>query len=712
MQSEILDLINPLQGTDSQEDFSRGNTLPLICTPFPMTAWTLQSSEGRWMYGWNSPKIQGIRATHQPSPWVGDHGQFTLMPQTGERALDAASRASSYDKQSLVVRPNYLRAKLLRYNCVVEITPTERCARFRCKFNTRQARFIIDCFRQGGSLEWSEETQSVHGCSRANSSGVPGNFGQWFVIRFNVPLRNFFVADPGPAHETGEHPALLGAAEFELPPNGEVECVVATSYISIEQAHANLHREIGSSSFEETRERTGKLWIEKMSSVEIDTGNKAAKATFYSCLYRALTFPQKMHETDANGSLIHYSPYSGRVEQGVLYTGHGFWDACRTTYPLYAMLFPEDYSDMLRGWLNAYREGGWFPRWPSPGYRPCMLSTHIDVVFADAVVKGITGFDLAEAYEGLRKHAFEEPAKDLGYGRPGLLEYIRLGYVPDDRFHHSVASTLDNAYGDFCLSQIASRLGRNEDAAIFQARSLSYKHLFDSSTGFMRPKKSDGSWLEPFDPFLWGGPYVEGGAWQTSWGVPHDIPGLISLHGGASKFLQKLDEMLATPPLFHVGDYGFEIHEMTEMAVAPFGQYAHSNQPVHHVLYLFAQAGAPEKTNYWVRRILNEYYDNSVGGFPGDEDNGEMSAWYILSALGLFPICPGKADYTLTSPFFSSARVRLGNGSRLLIQNSSLTAAETSMPGEFLFNGKPIRAIHLSHAELQGGGELLYRAEE
>lgn len=704
-----LENVNPLQGTDSQEDFSRGNTLPLVCTPFPMTAWTLQTDAGRWAFRWRDGKVQGLRATHQPSPWMGDHGQFTVLPQTGELSLGAHERASGYDKHGLIVRPHYLRARLLRYGCVLEATPTERCSKLRFAFERdRAARLVVDCFTADGELQWDAERKILWGCSRSNHGGVPENFALWFAIRIHADVQGFRFGGRGNGHGPQ---AVTGAVEFSLRNGERVECDIATSYISVEQALVNMDREIGGRSFDEVKDAAAKAWNERLGIFRINAGDAARRRTFYSCVYRTLTFPQKMHEVEAGGRTVHYSPYSGRIEEGVLYAGHGFWDTYRTAYPFYALFYPKDYAEFLQGWINACEEGGWYPRWPSPGYRVCMLGTHVDVVFADAVAKGIGGFDLAKAYRGLRRHAFECPETDLGYGRPGLYDYLKYGYLPSDRYRHSVSATLDHAYCDFCLGQIAEKLGELDDANVFRGRALNYRHLFDPNTGFMRAKKTDGGWEEPFHEYEWGGAYIESAAWQASWGVPHDVKGLIRLHGGRENFLTRLDQVLATKPYFEVGDYGFEIHEMTEMAAANFGQYAHSNQPVHHLLYLFAEAGAGHKTEHWVRRILTEYYNDTPGGFPGDEDNGEMAAWYVLSALGLFPLCPGKARYTLTRPLFSEASVTLGSGAVLNILDGDLERGVSTVPGEFLYNGESLEGWHISHEQVMAGGSLVYQRQ-
>jgi predicted alpha-1,2-mannosidase len=433
------------------------------------------------------------------------------------------------------------------------------------------------------------------------------------------------------------------------------------------------------------------------------------RRTFYSCLYRTQLFPRVWHEYDADGSPIHFSPYNGQVHDGVLYADNGFWDTYRTVYPLFALLMPERLAEILQGWTNACREGGWFPQWASPGYRACMVGTHIDAVMADAVVKGVTNFDLKTAYDGLVRHA-SEPGDQWGnYGRLGIADYLEHGYVIEDHQDHSVARSLDYAYDDWCLSQIARVLGHQEDAQRFQARASHYRLLYDSSVGFMRAKKADGSWREPFEEFAWGGPYVEGGPWQNSWAVPHDPAGLMDLMGGPEAFTARLDQMLTQEPHFNIGAYSNEIHEMTEMAAAQFGQYAQSNQPVHHVLALYAAAGRPDRMQYWTRRVMDELY--TPDSFPGDEDNGEMSAWYILNALGFYPLCPGHPSYVLGAPLLPAARVQLPNGRELVIESTGNTPGAVYVK-QLTINGQAHRPLWVSHNALMEGGHWRFEMSE
>jgi predicted alpha-1,2-mannosidase len=726
--------VNPLQGTHSHFGFSTGNTLPLIARPFGMTHWSPQTNEqrGGWFFHPADRKLEGIRATHQPSPWIGDYGHFTVMPQTGLLRPGAAERASGYRPEDATFLPHLFCAHLLQYDTSLEFTPTERCALLRCRFHADTAvdpigaalppRLLFEPGRGEGYVELLPGERKLRGWTRANSGGVPANFALHFVACFDTELTGCGVfqgrnALPGEPQRGGERPGAF--VEFAPSPSPAeratvVEARIATSFISWEQAERNLQQEIGNHSFEAMYEQAAAAWEAALGRLEIEGGSDAERRIFASCLYRTQLFPRDFHEIDADGNARHFSPYDGQAHDGPLVTDNGFWDTYRTVYPLFSLLDPDRLSHILQGWISAYRESGWFPTWASPGHRTCMVGTHADAVFADAVVKGISGFDLKTAYDGLRKHAFEVVTEDTGFGRLGLADYLERGYVPDDRVHHASASrTLDYAYDDFCIAQVARALGRADEADKLLQRAGNWRHVYDPSVGVMRGRNADGSWREPWDPFEWGGPFVEGGPWQHAWGVPHDPAGLIAAMGGPEAFVEKLEQMLTAPPRFRVGSYGFEIHEMTEMACAGFGQYAHSNQPVHHVLSLFACAGRPDRAQYWVRRVLAEQY--SPDRFAGDEDNGEMSAWYILSALGLYPLCPGHPTYVLGSPLFPAAHLSLPGGHRLTIRavvEGSRPLSDCPYVQSVTWNGQPWTRLWIAHADLVRGGELCFRMSD
>lgn len=696
--SNPADAVNLLQGTDSMFEFSQGNTLPIAALPFGMAHWTLQShADTPWMFQPEARRFQGFRCTHQLSPWLDDYGFATFMPFRGSIQLDAKSRSSSFNPETARLTPYSLQLQLLRYRSQVELVPTERCAVLRASFEAepgaKACGMLIDIVGAGDMVEADATGLRVHFKSKSNAGGVPDNFATYYVVVFSMPHSGLEV------RQLGNH--QVGVVRF---PSGDtVEARIGTSFISFEQATLNLAREIGSVPLEALRDRAAESWNEHLNVVEVEGGTNDQQRTFYSCMYRALLFPRIWHEPDANGEMRHFSAYNGQVMLGAMYADHGYWDLYRAWYPLMSILFPERLGEILQAWVNAYKEGGWLPQFPSPGYRSCMTGSLIDSVFADAAVKGISGFNLADAYEGLKKHATEpgDPAK--GYGRAGLELYLRHGYVPEDRIQQSVAETVDAAYGDFCIAQVARVLGKGQDYAAFLERSQNWRSLYDPQLNFLRGKNEDGSWVTPFDPFTWGSPYVEGSAWQHRWDVPHDIRKLIEECGGDGAAVDALQQMLSCPPKFGVGVYESEIHEMSEMATVSFGQYAHSNEPVHHLLYIFAHAGRPDCTQSWVRKVMAELY--TPDAFPGDEDTGAMSAWFILSALGFYPLCPGKAEYTLGSPLFSRAVIHLPAHKTLTIEAPG-NSAHAVLVRNVSLNGQTLTGPTLDHAALMEGGTL------
>jgi predicted alpha-1,2-mannosidase len=705
MPDDLLSFVDTLIGSDSHHGFSTGNCVPLCAVPFGMTHWSPQTAEDRWFFDRRSRKLQGIRATHQPSPWIGEYGAFTVMPQTGELSVQAPKRASGYRLERSAVRPDYLRFELVRYGVRVEVAPTRRCAILRFTFPPDEPRRVILEPVAGDSyISVDPSCAIVVGNTKGATGGCPDNFACHYVIRFNEPVLacgTFIGADVRPGSRELEGHRAGAYIEFDPSGPAEIEMKIGTSFIDLDQAARNLNREIGNATFPEIRERANRVWNESLGRIEIEDDDLQAVKTFYTCLYRTHLFPRVWHEKDADGAVYHYSPFDGRLHEGPLYTDNGFWDTYRTMYPLLSLLLPERLAEILQGWTNAYKEGGWFPQWASPGYRACMVGTHIDAVMADAVAKGIVDFEVDTALEGLLKHA-REPGDGAGsYGRLGIEDYLEIGYVAADKTEASVARTLDYAYDDWCIAQVLKARGRGNEAAEFLVRARNYEHCWDRTVGFMRGRNADGGWAD-FDRYCWGGPYVEGGPWQSNWAVPHDPHGLIQLMGGPERFVDRLEEMLAVPPEFSVGTYGFEIHEMTEMACANFGQYAHSNQPVHHVLYLFTLAGRPDLTQHWVRRVMDELYTSQH--FPGDEDNGEMSAWFVLSALGFYPLCPGDPRYLLGIPRFRKAAVRPYGLPEFVIESSG-----SGLVKSVTVDGAPHDSPFIDHAVLAGGASIAFQ---
>ncbi|MGA1196752.1 MAG: GH92 family glycosyl hydrolase, partial [Candidatus Latescibacterota bacterium] len=676
--------------------------------PFAMTSWALQTEESRRFYHPDARQFEGMRATRQPSPWIGDYGHFTIMPQSGRLFTSDGRRASVFRRDQTEIHPNYFRTYLGRYQTTLEMTPTERCAIFRFSFPPNQIpRVILDTFEGESHIHIHPNQQTLTGYTRANSGGVPEGFACYFYATFDRAITNHGTFQSkntyeGESERTGNR--VGGYVELD---NKTVNMRIGTSFISIEQAKQNLENELGNRPFDVIRLETERLWQDMLNRVHIEDATETQNKTFYTCLYRSVLFPRFWHEYDQHNNQIHFSPYDGQIHSGPLVTDNGFWDTHRTVYSLLSILYPEHLTTIMQGWTNASIEGGWTPKWASPGYRNCMIGTHLDAVFADAYFKGIRNFDIESAYQAMRKNATEVGDEAGHYGRRGIMEFDQLGYVPADRVDHAASRTQDFAYNDYCVAQVAKALGKQDDYERFIKRAFYYRNTFDPNVDFMRGRNTDGSWETPFNEFAWGGAFIEGSAWQCGWAVPHDPAGLIDLFGGPEKTVQKLDKMMSLPPSFDVGTYPTEIHEMTEMAAVDFGQYAHSNQPVHHVLYLYTCAGKPSKTQYWVRRVLNELYSSKPDGFAGDEDNGEMSAWYIFNTLGFYPFCPGHPSYILGSPLFKSATLFLSNNKTLTI-NAPENSAENVYAKDIQLNSQSLNRADITQEDITNGGTLSF----
>jgi len=721
---DLVGLVEPLQGTDSVQERSHGNTSPLVARPWGMTAWTPQTREGLWIYKHGDVKFHGIRMTHQPAPWMGDYGHLTIMPVIGQVGLTAHNRSSSFRPAEQQVHPDYYQVFLMRYRTRIECTASERCGVLRFTFpQTDDARLLIQPVVAASQISIDPDQRTLCGFTRGKSlrrgdgGGSPDNFACYFVMQFDRPITGHGLVSGGERPQwlhdqsSGEGETLGGYVRFDVRDGQPVVVRVGTSFISIEQARRNLQREIAGRSLEQVRAECAEAWNKLLSRVTLEGATRDQRRTFYSAMYRALLFPRKFYEFDENDRPIHYSPYDGQVHPGVLYADNGFWDTYRTVYPLLIILYPDYLGEILEGWVQAAREGGWFPKWASPGYRAAMIGTHIDVVMADAIVKGIEGFSREDAYQFCLRNATEPGPDHRKWGRLGLQHFIERGYVPADLVANATSRTLDFAYDDFAVAQIARVMGDYQQAEKLMERSRHYRNVFDASVGFMRGRNADGSWLEPFNPVAWGGPFVECSAWQGTWAVPHDVEGLMSLFGGAEPFVQKLQKMLTMPPEFHIGTYPCEVHEMTEMAGVDFGQYAHCNQPVHHVLYLFAAAGRPDLTRHYVRRVVDELYRATPNGLPGDEDNGEMSSWYLLSCLGFFPLCPGKPEYVIGSPRFGRVTLHLPGGKDFVIEAHGPVDA-TPQVDEVRLNGQPLASVYLPHAAVAAGGRLEFQMRQ
>lgn len=674
---KYIPFVNVKQGSASTMRFSHGNTLPLTQLPFGMNAFAPQTkSESSWFFHPADRCLEGVRLTHQPSPWIADYGSLIFLPQRDSHSVKASERWSGYRPEDAILQPHYMKLRFLKSRADFELTPTQRGAAIRVRFDEeprfdrhvaespllseQPPRLSLSLFPLNGfsAFHYDKASNTLYGmvtnCRDQNAVG----FKMYVAARFgeNQLCDDCFVCDDN-GSAFADSVQGENACIHLLMKSSALDLKIATSYISYEQAELNLCRELEGKSFEEIKAEGERIWESYLSRVEIEPENDDQMKTFYSCMYRAFLYPHKCYEQDKDNRPIHYCPSDGSVRNGVRYTDNGFWDTYRTVYPFFALVAEDEYREMCEGFVNDYKECGWLPRWPSIGERGCMPSTLLDAVLCDAAVKGIlTGKTLEDAFEGMLKHANVNSVND-DYGRSGAESYVRLGYVPIEAHKESVNLTLDAAYGDWCIARIAEILGKNDVAAEYDRRAKNYKNLFDPSTGFMRARFEDGSFRKAFDPFSWGLDYTEGSAWQNSFAVPHDIEGLASLYGGKEKLIAKIDALFNAPPVYDVGGYGFEIHEMTEMAAVDFGQCAISNQPSFHIPYIYSALGDVEKTSFWVERICKELFSHRDDGFPGDEDNGSMALWYVFSNIGVYPFCPGKNEFVRTKKLVKSVKI-------------------------------------------------------
>ncbi len=707
-----VDWVNPLMGTDSSPGLSTGNTYPVIAMPWGMNFWTPQTGNmgHGWAYTYDANKIKGFKQTHQPSPWMNDYGQFSIMPVTGKLRFKQEERESWFSHKAETATPYYYSVYLADHDVTTEITPTERASRFRFTFpETEEASIVVDAFDKGSYIKIIPEEQKIIGYTTRNSGGVPKNFKNYFVIEFDTPFDISKTYNNGDLSNdlevTSNHAgAIIG---FKTKKGQIVNAKVASSFISHEQAARNL-KEIGTNDFDTLKAKGKALWNAELGRIEIEGGTPDQIKTFYSCLYRTLLFPRKFFEYDANGNIVHYSPYNGKVRSGYMFTDTGFWDTFRSLFPFLNLMYPELSAQMQEGLSNAYTESGWLPEWASPGLRNIMVGNNSASVVADAYLKhnGSYKYDIENLYQALI-HGANNEGPMTAVGRAGAPTYNKLGYVPFDiGLNETAARTLEYAYDDFAIYQLAKALKKpKKEIKRYKARSLNYKNLYDAEYKLMRGKDSKGQWRTPFSPFDWGGDFTEGNSWHYSWSVFHDMQGLIDLMGGEDVFVSQLDKVFSLPPVFGAKYYGGVIHEIREMQIADMGQYAHGNQPIQHMIYLYNYGGQPWKTQYWVRETMNRMYNPNPDGYCGDEDNGQTSAWYVFSAMGFYPVAPATDQYILGAPLFKKTTVHLQNGKKIVI-NAKANNADNRYINTMKFNGKDYSKNWLNYKALIKGTVL------
>ena len=710
-----VDYVNPLVGTHSSFELSAGNTYPAIARPWGMNFWTPQTGKmgDGWAYVYTQNKIRGFKQTHQPSPWINDYGQFSIMPVVGKPEFNEERRASWFSHKAEDARAYYYKVYLADHDVLTELTPTDRAAMFRFTFPEAEASYIVvDAFDGGSYVEVDKEHNRIIGYTTKNSGGVSPNYRNYFVLEFDKPFEyvatfvNGQLKEGIKAQRDNHVGAIIG---FATKRGEQVGVRVASSFISHAQADINL-QELGNKSFNEVKAEGKQVWNDILSRIEVSGGNLDQLRTFYSCLYRSTLFPLKHYEIDAEGEILHFSPHTDKVEKGYFYTGTGFWDTFRSLFPLLNVLYPSENRKMQEGFVNVYRESGFYPEWSSPGHRWCMVGNNSASVLADAYLKGIRVEDVDTMFEGILAGTVAHHPDVHSSGRLGHQYYNTLGYVPYDvNVNENVARTLEYAYDDWCIWRLAKELGRpEEEIKLFAQRALNYRNVFDKHTNLMRGKKQNGEFQSPFSPLKWGDAFTEGNSWHYTWSVFHDPQGLIDLMGGDDNFISMLDQVFTVPPHFDDSYYGFPIHEIREMTIMNTGNYAHGNQPVQHMIYLYNYAGQPWKAQYWVRDVMNRFYSATPDGYCGDEDNGQTSAWYVFSALGFYPVCPASDEYVMGTPLFEKATLHLENG-----KTFTITAKDNSHENFYIESAKLNSRRHtrnyITYDDIMSGGKLSIR---
>ena len=712
--AEPVDYVSTLVGTESKIQLSTGNTYPAVAMPWGMNFWMPQTGKmgNGWAYVYSADKIRGFKQTHQPSPWINDYGQFSILPITGKAEFDQDKRASWFSHKAEIATPYYYRVYLADYDIVAELAPTERACAMRFTYPENDKSFVVvDAFDKGSYVKILPEKQMIVGYTTKNSGGVPDNFKNYFVVKFDKPFTyKAAVADgtvgEGNTEATCNHAgAIIG---FQTKRGEVVNVQVASSFISEEQALRNLG-ELKDGCFDRIKAEGRKTWNDVLGKIEIDDQNIDHKRTFYSCLYRSVLFPRSFFEYDAQGKVVHYSPYNGKVLPGYMFTDTGFWDTFRCLFPLLNVMYPSMNTKMQEGLVNAYKESGFLPEWASPGHRGCMVGNNSASIVADAYLKGLRGYDAEELWKAVVHGANNVHPTVSSTGRLGHEYYNKLGYVPYDvKINENVARTLEYAYDDWCIYKFGKALGKSEkELKPFLARAYNYKNVFDPETKLMRGRNKDGKFQTPFSPLKWGDAFTEGNSWHYTWSVFHDPQGLIDLMGGKQNFNQMLDSVFNVPPLFDDSYYGGVIHEIREMQIMNMGNYAHGNQPIQHMIYLYGYSGQPWKTQYWIREVMDKLYTAHPDGYCGDEDNGQTSAWYVFSAMGFYPVCPGSNQYVLGVPYFDKLTLHLENGKSLTVTAKG-NSDDTRYVNAMTLNGETYNHNYLTHDAVMNGGNIVF----
>jgi predicted alpha-1,2-mannosidase len=707
---EFVDYVNPLMGTESTFAFSHGNTYPAVAVPWGMNFWSPQTGENGsgWMYTYTDSLMRGFRQTHQPSPWINDYGTFSIMPLAGELKVSHKERLVPFSHQQEKSTP-YNYSVIFDNGVQTSLSATSRGAVFEVTFPDKEDQYVVvDAYNGGGSMVIEPGNKLLKGVSRYNNGGVPDNFANYFMVEFSHPVTGYGVYNGDTLlHEQTHVAADYSCAylKFDVPAGEKLTIRTASSFISPEQAAINFNREVADADVKLIGGKAREQWNNYLGRVEAEGGTDDQLRTFYSCLYRTLLFPREFYEFDSQGNPVYYSPYDGNVYDGYMYTDNGFWDTFRAVHPMFTLLYPEVSERVTQSIINAYNESGFMPEWASPGHRGCMIGNNSISLLVDTWMKGIRTVDAEKALEAMIHQTQSRHPEIASVGRDGFEYYNKIGYVPYPEVPEATAKTLEYAYADWCIARFAETLGKQDIAGQYYRRAQNYRNLYYPEHGFMWTKDAKGNWRDKFDATEWGGPFTEGSSWHWTWSVFHDPEGLSDLMGGHEPMVARLDSMFVAPNTYNYGTYGFVIHEIAEMVALDMGQYAHGNQPVQHAIYLYDYVGQPWKTQYHIRNVMDKLYNPGSKGYCGDEDNGQTSAWYVFSAMGFYPVCPGMPEYAIGSPLFKKVTLHLSEGKTFTVPAAN-NAADRPYIQKAMLNGEELSRNYLTHDELLKGGEL------
>ena len=707
-EKDLVQYVNTLQGTNSTYELSWGNTYPTTAVPYPMNSWSPQTGKNGdgWKYQYSATTIRGFQPTHQCSPWVGDYGVFSLMP-VPELVVDESKRATPFSHDKEIAKPHYYKVTLAN-GITTEFSPTTRSAHFRFSFPAKGDAFLVlDGYTKTSQVQIDVANHRITGYVH-NGAFSPKTHKNYFIIQFDKPFVSYGTWENRKNTIQKNNLSREGegiGAYVQFAKGSKVQAKVSTSYISPEQAEVTMTRELGKhSSVEVTKQAAADVWNQLLNRVLVEGGTEEDMKTFYSCMFRANLFSHKFYEEKEDGSPYYYSPYDEKIHDGYMFTDNGFWDTFRSQFPLTNILHPTMQGQYMQALLDAQEQCGWLPSWSFPSETGGMVGNHSISLLTDAWVKGIRTFDPEKALKAYAHEAMNKGPWGGANGRVRWKDYYQLGYIPYPESMGSTAQTLEYCYDDFCAYQLAKMTGNKFYEEVFARQIYNYKNVYDPSVGFMRGRKLDGSWAD-FDAFEWGGPYCEGNAWHYNWSVFHDVQGLIDLTGGDERFVAKIDSVFALPGIVKYGTYGTKIHEMLEMELAKMGQYAQGNQPIQHMIYLYSYAGQPWKTQYWIRQVMDRLYNSSENGYPGDEDQGGMSSWYVLSALGIYSVCPGTDEYVLGSPKFRKATITMEDGKKFVIEAKGNSKDNVYIQNATL-NGKRHTRNYIHYSDIVNGGVL------